>query len=120
QTLSIPSSTRYKEESKEFLKFFCSAENMAKISAAAFQVPCRTSSTLNEEVATDDYGWKEAVRISKEYRVTPEYAYLPTWDIFTVIKANTLYTDYINSVITIDQLTTDLETEGGRVLRKIR
>lgn len=120
QTLSIPKNTRNKAEAKEFIKFFCNAENMAKVAGAAFQVPSRTSATLLGDVASDKYGWKETNQISKNYRTTPVSAFLPTWDNFIILTGSKLFSDFTTGTLTIDQLTTQLETEGGRVLRKIR
>ncbi len=120
QTFSIPANTRLKEEAKQFLQFFCNEENQAKLAAASYQMPGRLSAARRPELNTGEMGWDVVTRISTEFRTTPAFAYLPTWDNFAITDGSALYVDMINGVLTVDQFAQQLETEAGRVLRKIR
>ena len=83
-------------------------------------MPGRLSAARRPELNTGEMGWDVVTRISTEFRTTPAFAYLPTWDNFAITDGSALYVDMINGVLTVDQFAQQLETEAGRVLRKIR
>lgn len=111
QTYSVNIDSEYVEESAEFLNFFMSGENLAKIAYADALIPSSEEARAEvEELAGDDAAWQQ-VLASGEGLVGPPFLKVSKYTEWKDTIATPAFQQYLANQIGRDQLATQL-TDG--------
>ncbi|KAA9148466.1 sugar ABC transporter substrate-binding protein [Microbacterium lushaniae] len=111
QTYSVNVDSEYVEESAEFLNFFMSGENLAKIAYADALIPSSEAARAEvEELAGDDAAWQQ-VLASGEGLVGPPFLKVSKYTEWKDTIATPAFQQYLANQIDRDQLATQL-TDG--------
>ncbi|TFV83976.1 sugar ABC transporter substrate-binding protein [Microbacterium sp. dk485] len=115
QTYSVNIDSEYVEESAEFLNFFMSGENLAKIAYADALIPSSGAARAEvEELAGDDAAWQQ-VLASGEGLVGPPFLKVSKYTEWKDTIATPAFQQYLANQIDRDQLATQLTDGWGDV-----
>lgn len=113
QTLSIPKASGNQEAAMEFLKYFWSVENQIKICESAYIFPCRTEALNSPQMTTSENYW-DLAQLSANNLVVPTHITVPGWGEFMNGIGSTIYQEYMQESIDIDEFVRRVEEEGNR------
>lgn len=117
QTLSIPKDSKHPEEAMEFIKFFLTKENMAKLALGDWMFPTRRSALNMPEFQTEEAGWKVSSE-TVQYLIMGPWQDSPAYAEWKDRVATPVMQELFNNQITVEEAARRMEEEGQRILRR--
>lgn len=117
QTLSIPKDSKYAKEAMEFIKFFLTKENMAKLALGDWMFPTRESALALPEFQTEEAGWKVSSE-TVQYLIMGPWQDSPAYAEWKDRVATPVMQELFNNQITVEEAARRMEEEGQRILRR--
>lgn len=117
QTLSVPSGSGRKKEAVEFIEFFLSKENLAKLALADWMNPARKSCRFMPEFQSDSLGWKTCISIIDNLRMGP-WLRVPGYSEWKGRVANPLFQEYFLNKMNLEELVVRMREESDYVLSR--
>ncbi len=119
QTLSIPSGSIKKKEAAEFIEFFLSKTNMAKLALGDWMNPTRKSCVQMPEFQSDSLGWKTCISIIPNLQMGP-WLHVPGFSEWKGRVANPIFQEYFSNRMSLKEMKVRIEEESDYVLSRYK
>ncbi len=117
QTLSIPSDSKNKPEAMQFIEFFLSTKNMARLAKGDWMLPTRKSTMELPEFTNAGNGWDVALK-SAENLIAGPWQSIPGFTEWKNRVGNPIFQLYLKDEIDLKRASEQLERDGNRVLER--
>ncbi len=117
QTLSVPSGSKRKKEAVEFIEFFLSKNNLAKLALGDWMNPTRKSCRFMSEFQSDSLGWKTCISIIDNLKMGP-WLRVPGFSEWKGRVANPIFQEYFLNRMSLEELTVRMREESNYVLSR--
>ncbi len=119
QTLSIPAKSRKKKIAAEFIEYFLSKDNMAKLAKSDWMSPSRISLLKSEDFQTNQYGWDVCTYITDNL-IVGKWLTLPGYAEWKSRVANPLFQEYFSNRMTSEEFKLRMEEESEYVFSRYK
>lgn len=117
QTLSIPKKSDKQKDAAEFIEFFLSKSNMAKLAQSDWMAPSRISLLKDEYFQTEKYGWDICTYIVDQL-IVGKWLMLPGYAEWKSRVANPLFQEYFSNRLKDSEFKRRMEEESEYVFSR--